>query len=44
MLKMLQLARNLPWPIHVLLAWMTNGGITAVDAKPKTKSKTNGRA
>lgn len=37
MIKMLQLARRLPWPLHVLLTAMTNGAITAVEPKQAAK-------
>lgn len=37
MMRMLQLARSLPRPLHIILTAMTNGAITAVDPKPEAK-------
>ena len=42
MAKMLKLARRLPWPIHAILAVMTNGAITAPDRKPTHEGRDNG--
>ena len=42
MAKVLKLARRLPWPLPIILTAMTSGGVTAVDPKPKSKSRTDG--
>lgn len=38
MMKMLALARRIPWPLHIILTVMTGGTVTAVDPKQKSKS------
>ena len=40
--KMLKLARRLPWPLHAILAVMTNGAITAPDRKNAKKDRREG--
>jgi len=37
MMKLLKLARRLPWPLHAILTAMTNGAVTAIDPNPKPK-------
>ena len=39
---MLKLARRLPWPLHAILAGMTNGAITAPDRTPGKKDRSEG--
>ncbi|WP_254913056.1 hypothetical protein [Novosphingobium sp. B 225] len=41
MMKLVSLARRLPWPLHVLFAFISNGAHSPPDRKVPGKGKRN---